>query len=63
MKTVGQYEFAYEAHIARTRLEAAGIMAAVEGEVSSYTCLNAVNPIRVIVRDEDCDEALRILSE
>lgn len=63
MKTVAQCEFAYEANIIKARLESAGIMAAVEGEVSAYPCLNSVNAIKVFVNDEDYDNAVALLSE
>jgi len=63
MKTVAQFEFAYEANIVKARLEAAGIMAATEGEVSAYPCFNSVNPIKVFVNDEDYEAALAVLAE
>lgn len=63
MKEVGSYNLAYEANIVKARLEDAGIMAETFGEVSTYTCLNAVNPIKVFVNDEDYEEAVRILTD
>ena len=63
MKTVGEYMLDYEAQIAKSKLESEGIMAQVTNEVSSYICINAISPIKVIVNDEDYDEAKRILED
>jgi len=63
MKTVAEYEFPYEAQLAQGRLENEGIMSQVMNQVSSYTCLNAVSKIKLVVNDEDYDEAVRILAE
>ena len=63
MKTVAQYEFPYEAQLAQGRLANEGIMSQVMNEVSSYTCINAVSGIKLVVNDEDFDAALEILSQ
>ena len=62
MKTVAQYEFPYEAQLAQGRLANEGIMSQVMNEVSTYTCINAVSGIKLVVSDEDFDAAVALLS-
>lgn len=62
MKTAATFSVAYEAYIAKGRLESEGIMAEVMNEVSSYTCINAISPIMLMVNDEDFERALAVLS-
>lgn len=62
MKTVATYEFPYEAQLAKGALENAGIMAEILNEVSSYVCINAVSGIKLVVNDEDYDEAVKVLA-
>ena len=49
------------AHIARTRLEAAGIRCFLSNETRPYG--NIGGPVRLHVREQDAVEAQRILSE
>ncbi len=62
MKAVGNYEFPYEAHIAKGLLESEGINAEIFNEVSSYVSINACDGIKLMVNDEDYDAAVNVLA-
>ena len=62
-KTVARFSEATAAHIAEGMLLENGIPAVVFGEVSSYPCMNLVDPIELKVFAEDYEKALALLSE
>lgn len=60
---VAEYTDLMTAHIVAQRLIAAGIQASVVGGQSSYPALNIIDPVCVMVLEEDESRALEILSE
>lgn len=64
MKEVARYTEPYLAHIARGLLESEGIMAEVLNENSSLPgfCNMYDGAIKLVVRDEDYDLALKVLA-
>ncbi len=63
MVTVAEYTDLMTAHIVAQRLIAAGIGATVVGGQSSYPCLNVIDPVCVMVLEEDESRAQEILAE
>ena len=63
MVTVAEYTDLMTAHIVAQRLIAAGIQASVVGGQSSYPCLNVIDPVCVMVLEEDFSRALELLDE
>lgn len=60
---VAQYTDPMTAHIVAQRLIAAGIGATVVGNNSSYPALNILDPVSVMVLEEDESRALALLEE
>lgn len=66
MVTIATFESAVQAHIARNKLEAAGIVAAISNEAiatTSWQLTSAFGGIQLHVRADDAEEALKILEE
>lgn len=61
--TVAEFTDLMTAHIVAQRLIADGINATVTGESSPYPPLSVVDPIRVMVLEEDESRARELLSE
>ena len=65
MKTIATFSKPEEAHLFRTRLEAAGIAAFVQDEYfvqNNWLWSNAIGGVRVQVADEDCDAVREFLA-
>lgn len=60
---VATYYPSFEAGLARSRLEADGIPSVLFDFNSSMEGASFLVPIRLMVDDEDADEAMRILAE
>lgn len=63
MVTVAEYTDLMTAHIVAQRLIAAGIGATVVGGQSAYPSLNVIDPVCVMVLEEDESRALELLAE
>ena len=61
--TVAEFTDLMTAHIVAQRLIAAGIEATVIGGCSPYPPLSVVDPVRVMVLEEDESRALALLDE
>ena len=61
--SVAEYTDLMTAHIVAQRLIAAGIGATVVGGQSSYPSLNVLDPVCVMVLEEDFSRALELLAE
>jgi len=59
---VAAYYNSFEAGVARSRLEAEGILAILFDTEMSWEGMGGVIPIRLMVDDEDVEEARRILA-
>jgi hypothetical protein len=65
MKTIATFSKPEEAHLFRTRLEAAGIPAFVQDEYfvqNDWLWSNAIGGVRVQVEDEDCEAVREFLA-
>lgn len=61
--SVAEYTDLMTAHIVAQRLIAGGIEATVVGGQSSYPALNVIDPVCVMVLEEDFSRALELLAE
>jgi hypothetical protein len=61
--SVAEYTDLMTAHIVAQRLIAGGIEATVVGGQSSYPALNVIDPVCVMVLEEDEARALELLDE
>lgn len=61
--SVAEYTDLMTAHIVAQRLIAGGIEATVVGGQSSYPALNVIDPVCVMVLEEDEARALELLAE
>lgn len=61
--TVAEFADLMTAHIVAQRLIAGGIEATVVGGQSSYPALNVIDPVCVMVLEEDEARALELLAE
>lgn len=59
--SVAEFNDASSAHITAEMLISNGIDATVAGGVSSYPCFNFADPVKVLVRESDKEEALKLL--
>ena len=65
MRTVAAYSKPEEAYLAKTRLEASGINAAVRDDITvslNWMLSNAIGGVKVDVEDEDFDQAREVLA-
>lgn len=51
------------AEITAAMLRANGIDATVSGGVSSYPCMNLIDPVNVLVRESDLESALKLVGK
>ena len=58
-----RFNWAYQAELARTLLESYGLQAVVFDANSSFYSDGALVGVRLMVLDEDLDEARRLLAE
>jgi len=59
----GRYLNSFEAGLAKARLEAAGMMSFVFDTHMSWEGMTGIIPIRLMVDDEDFEEARRLLAD
>ena len=63
LSTLCEYNDTLTAEITASMLRSNGIDATVTGGVSSYPCMNLVDPVKVLVREEDLDAARKLLQD
>ena len=61
LSTLCEYNDTLAAEITAAMLRSNGIDATVAGGVSSYPCMNLVDPVKVMVRESDLDVARKLL--
>lgn len=61
LSAVCQFSDSATAEITAAMLRANGIDATVSGGVSSYPCMNYMNPVNVLVRESDLEQALKLV--
>ncbi|MCH5331445.1 MAG: DUF2007 domain-containing protein [Alistipes sp.] len=60
---LSEYNTAFEAEVAKSLLSSAGIYCEIENEIMSSLYPTGVIPSKLLVREEDADQARKLLNQ